>query len=222
VPETASRLRARIEQVLAAAAVEGLRSRENPASWRNHLALVYPRRQTLSRKHHPAMAYAELPNFVAKLRATDTVAARTLTLIILCALRLDEVRSAPWGEFDLPSAIWTIPAERMKGGVVHRVPLTTMTLEIIGPQGQGYVFPGRNPRRPISEGAIRAYIPSGATIHGMRSAFSDWAHDQGFVYEVVEAALAHKTGTAVSRAYRRGDALELRRGLMEAWANFLL
>jgi integrase len=225
-PETASRLRGRIEAVLNFAKARGWRSGENPAAWRGHLETILPRRQAFSRGHYAAMLYIAVPDFVAELRTIDTVSARALLLIILCASRLDEVRTATLGEFDLPGAIWTIPAERMKAGLPHRVPLSAVAIEIIVrgvPRERGFVFPGRNPHRPISATAIQNLVPKpGATIHGFRSSFSDWAHDKtSFAHDVIESSLAHQTGTAVSRAYRRGDALEQRRALMDAWADFL-
>jgi integrase len=225
IPETASRLRGRIEAVLDYAKANGLRSGENPAAWRGHLALILPKRQKLSRGHHAAMPYGELPEFIAKLRATETIHALALEFLILTAGRAGEVLGATWDEIDSEAKVWVIPAARMKAGREHRVPLSGRAMEIVERMAEirtgDLVFPGRR-RRPLSNPSLARLCPALATAHGFRSAFRDWAGDcTGFPRELAEAALAHVAGDATERAYRRGDALEKRRELMEAWAKYL-
>jgi integrase len=224
IPETASRLRGRIEAVLDFAKAHKLRSGENPASWRGNLALILPKRQKLSRGHHAAMAYGDLPEFIAKLRATETIHALALEFLILTAARLGEVLGARWAEIDLAGKVWIIPAARMKAGREQRVPLSARALEIVERMAEirtgDLVFAGQRRRRPLSGSTLAALVP-GATVHGFRSAFRDWCGEEtSFPREVCEQALAHATGGAVEQAYRRGDALEKRRALMQAWARF--
>ena len=226
-PETASRLRGRIERVLAAAKAEGHRSGENPAAWRGHLDHLLPARQKLTRGHHAALAFGDLPAFVATLREQDTVAALALEFVILTAARSGEVIGARWCEIDPDAKVWTVPAERMKAGAVHRVPLSARALAILETArafGGEYVFPGARPGKPLSGMAMAMMLRRmkvGATVHGFRSSFRDWAGEAStFPREVAEAALAHSVGDQTERAYRRGDALEKRRLMMEAWATF--
>jgi len=224
IPETASRLRGRIEAVLDYGKASGLRSGENPAAWRGHLALILPRRQKLSRSHHAAMPYGDLPEFIAKLRDTETVQALALEFLILTAGRSGEVLGAGWDEIDMAAQVWVIPASRMKAGREHRVPLSSRTLAILDRMAElrtgKLVFPGQRRGRLLSKSALSRLIP-GATVHGFRSSFRDWAGEEtSFPREIAEQALAHATGDATERAYRRGDALEKRRGLMQAWAQF--
>jgi integrase len=223
IPETASRLRGRIEAVLDFAKANGLRSGENPAAWRGHLALILPKRQRLSRGHHAAMPYAEVPAFVAELRERETIHALALEFLILTAARSGEVLGARWAELDLDAKVWIVPATRMKAGR-ERVPLSERAMAILERMAEirtgDLVFPGRRRRRPLSGVALAALVP-GATVHGFRSAFWDWCGEAtSFSREVAEQALAHATGGAVEQAYRRGDALEKRRALMQAWAQF--
>lgn len=230
--ETASRLRGRIERVLDAAKAKGLRSGENPARWRGHLDALLPRRQKLQRGHHPAMPYAEVPAFIRELRERDAVAALMMEFAILCASRTGEVVEAKWPEIDRKAAVWTIPAERMKAGKEHRVPLGPRALEILTAveplrtEGE-FVFPGPKKGKPFSNMAMLALLKKrmdrpNLTVHGFRSSFRDWAGEcTGFPREVAEAALAHIVGDEVERAYRRGDALEKRRQLMLAWEKFI-
>jgi integrase len=206
------------------AKANGLRSGENPAAWRGHLALILPKRQRLSRGHHAAMPYAEVPAFVAELRERETIHALALEFLILTAARSGEVLGARWAELDLDAKVWTVPATRMKAGREHRVPLSERAMAILERMAEirtgDLVFPGRRRRRPLSGVALAALVP-GATVHGFRSAFRDWCGEAtSFSREVCEQALAHATGDATERAYRRGDALEKRRGLMEAWSNY--
>ena len=223
IPTTAQRLRSRIEAVLNAAKVKGFRSGENPAQWRANLEHLLPRRPKLEQSHHPAMHYQDMPAFMANLRKIETAPARALELLILSAVRLGELRDADWSEIDLGQRIWSIPAPRMKGGLGHRIPLSMRAVAILKqltPASSGLVFPGLAPGRPISPIPLRKFLPAGISLHGFRSSFRDFAGDRGFPREVAEAALAHVIGSAAERSYRRGDALERRRELMEAWAQY--
>ena len=233
-PETASRLRGRIERVLDAAKAKGQRTGENPARWRGHLDHLLPRRPKLSRGHHTAMPYADVPEFVGELRKRDAVTAYALEFLILTATRSGEVRGATWREIDLDAKVWTIPAERMKAGRDHRVPLSARSITLletvkalaVGARPERLpVFPGPSASGMLSENAFAALLARmkvEVTPHGFRSSFRDWAGEVStFPREVAEAALAHLVGDAVERAYRRGDALEKRRKLMEAWAGYV-
>jgi integrase len=227
-PETASRLRGRIERVLDAAKAQGLRSGENPARWRGHLDDLLAKRQRLTRGHHPAMPYADVSAFMATLRKREGIAALALEFGILTAARSGEVIGARWVEFDLDGAVWTVPAARMKAGKEHRIPLAPRALkivkDIVGLSGE-FVFPGGKPGRPLSAKALakalRRMKVKNATVHGFRSAFRDWAAEcTNFTNEVCEAALAHVIENKAEAAYRRGDLFDKRRKLMDAWAAF--
>ena len=225
IPETASRLRGRIEAVLDFAKAHKLRSGENPAAWRGHLALILPKRGKLTRGHHAAMPYGELPEFIAKLREAESVQALALEFLILTAGRAGEVLGATWDEIDIDARVWVIPASRMKASREHHVPLSPRALAILermaGIRTGDLVFAGHRRRRPLSNSSLARLCPAPATAHGYRSAFRDWAGEEtSFPREIAEQALAHATGGAVEQAYRRGDALEKRRGLMQAWAQF--
>lgn len=225
-PETASRIRGRIETVLDAAKARGYREGENPARWRGHIAQILPARSRLTRGHHKAMPYDALPEFVAKLRKREAVAALALEFAILTATRTGEVIGATWAEVDLDKAIWTIPAARMKGGREHRIPLSQRELEIlqaVQPLGEEWLFPA------IKGGAMSGMAMSmllrrmkvGVTVHGFRSSFRDWAAEcTGYAHEVAEMALAHVIGNKAEAAYRRGDLFEKRRRLMQDWAVY--
>jgi integrase len=224
-PETASRLRGRIESVLNYAKAHKLRDGENPAAWRGHLALILPKRPKLSRGHHAAMPYTDVPAFVGKLRQTETVPALALEFTILSAARIGEVLGARWDEIDHDAKVWTIPATRMKSSAEHRVPLSARAIQIVGwmaaNRSNDFVFPGQRKERPISHSSVKKEGSGTGTIHGFRSSFRDWAGEEtSFPREVAEQCLAHATGNEVERAYRRGDALEKRRALMEAWAAY--
>ncbi len=232
-PETASRLRGRIERVLDAARARGLRSGENPARWRGHLDHLLPRRQKLTRGHHAALPYDEVPAFVAALHHREAVAALALEFLILTAARSGEVLGARWSEIDLSTRIWLVPGARMKAGRDHRVPLShraVAILESVRDLSGGIdpnpapVFPGSN-GRPLSSMALAMLLRRmgvNKTVHGFRSSFRDWAGEvSSFPREIAEGALAHTVGDATERAYRRGDALEKRRKLMEAWASYI-
>jgi integrase len=228
-PETASRLRGRIERVLDAAKAQGLRSGENPARWRGHLDQLLPKRQRLTRGHHAAMPYANVPAFIKDLLSRQGAATRALEFTILTAARSGEVLGARWSEFDLDRATWTVPGDRMKAGREHRVPLSRRVLKIVRMMqetrsGQ-FVFPGEKVGRPLSvmalEMVLRRMKIKNATVHGFRSSFRDWAAEcTNFPNEVCEAALAHVIENKSEAAYRRGDLFEKRRKLMDAWALF--
>ncbi|NLH79691.1 MAG: tyrosine-type recombinase/integrase [Phyllobacteriaceae bacterium] len=232
--ETASRLRGRIEKVLDAAKARGWRGGENPARWRGHLDHLLPRRQKLQRGHQPAMPYEEVSAFVRRLRAREAVTARALEFLILTAARTGEVTGATWGEIDLGSKVWTVPARRMKAGREHRVPLSDRTIEILNEAAKlresdepaAYLFPSSRRGQPLSNMAFKQLLvrmgETGFVPHGFRSSFRDWCGEcTPFPREVAEAALAHIVGNSVEQAYRRGDALEKRREVMETWAGFI-
>ncbi|MBA4796355.1 MAG: integrase arm-type DNA-binding domain-containing protein [Rhizobiales bacterium] len=227
--ETASRLRARIERVLNAAKVMGHRTGENPAAWHGHLQLLLPQRQKLQRGHHPAMPYSQLPSFWRELQQQETVASRALQFLILTAVRSGEVRGATWGEIDSEKKVWVIPANRMKTGKEHSVPLSDASLEILSTMKNSrlsdYVFPGSRPDSKLSDmtlGKLLKSLRPGFTVHGFRSSFRDWCGEEtDFSREHAEACLAHSVGSAVERAYRRGNSLERRRTIMATWADYI-
>lgn len=229
--ETASRVRGRIERVLAFAKVKGWRSGENSAAWRGHLDALLPKRTKLQRGHHKAMPFVGVPAFVQRLRDAPGLDARALEFVILTAARSGEAVGAKWSEIDLEAALWVVPKERMKAGREHEVPLSPRAVEVLKALAElrridDFVFPGQRHGRPLSSGSMemllrRLEVKHHATIHGFRSSFRDWAGDQTtFPREVAEAALAHRVG-GVEGAYRRGSALEKRRKLMAAWAEYL-
>jgi len=230
VPETAERTRQRIQKVLDAAEGEGLRQGPNPARWEGCLEHQLPKRRKLTRGHHPAMPFDEIGAFMKQLDQRPGLAARALEFSVLTAARTGEVIGARWSEIDAASAVWTIPASRMKGGVEHRVPLSTRAMAALArvtpsPVPDEFVFADPGDGKPLSNMAMRALMKrmkfDRFAVHGFRSTFRDWAGElTDFPWEVVEAALAHKVGTDVHRAYRRGDALEKRRNLMAAWGDF--
>lgn len=231
-PETASRLRARIERVLDAAKVRGFRTGENPARWRGHLQLILPgRTRGTGVRHHPAMPSDQVPDFVKGLKVRVSTAARALEFLIHTAARTNEVLGMHWREVDFEAGLWTVPAERMKMKREHVIPLTEPALIVLramavfGSDADAPVFPSRN-GKPLSnmsmEMLLRRMGCDDYTVHGFRSSFRDWAGDHTkFPREIAEAALAHLIGNAVERAYRRGTALAKRRELMEAWSAFV-
>lgn len=224
-PETASRVRGRIESVLDWATARGFRTGENPARWRGHLENLLPARSKVRRvEHHAALPYLEIGAFMVELRQREGMAARALEFAILTAARTGEAIGARWSEIDLDKALWTIPGERMKAGREHRVPLSAPALAILAalPREGEFVFGGE---RPLSQMALlmtlRRMKRTDLTAHGFRSTFRDWAAERtGFPAEVAEMALAHVVGDKVEAAYRRGDLFEKRRQLAEAWAKF--
>lgn len=228
IPETAARLRGRIENVLDAAKVRGLRTGENPARWRGHLRNILPKRQRLTRGHHAAMPFAQVPSFLSALRARQSTAARALEFCILTAARTGEVLGAQWDEFDLDAAIWTVPATRMKAQREHRVPLCARAVAIIREMALArmgaHVFPGHRAPGLSNMAMAKALVASGQgafTVHGFRSSFRDWAAEAtSFSSDVCEMALAHVIGNKVEAAYRRSDLFNRRRELMDAWGRY--
>jgi len=230
-PETASRVRGRIESVLDWATARGHRQGENPARWRHHLENLLPPRSQIRRvEHHTALPYAEVGDFIAELRQQPGPAARALEFTILTAGRTSEVIGARWSEINIAEELWTVPAERMKAGREHRVPLSQPALAIVEDMTAirvgDHVFPGSKTERPISNMAmlmlLRRMGRGHLTVHGFRSAFRDWAAERtDFPSEVAEMALAHTVSDKVEAAYRRGDMFEKRREIMTAWANFI-
>lgn len=228
--ETASRVRGRIESVLDWAAARKYRSGENPARWRGHLDHLLPARRDVSKvKHHPALPYAEVGGFISTIREIEGVASRALEFAILTAARTNEVVKARWPEVDVEARMWTIPAERMKAGREHRVPLSDRAIEILAglprEKGSDFVFIGDKPGKPLSNMAmlmmLRRMKRDDLTVHGFRSTFRDWAAEQtAYPNEMVEMALAHAVSDKTEAAYRRGDMLEKRRRLMQDWSAF--
>lgn len=233
VPETASRVRSRIERILSAAKAKGLRSGENPAMWRGHLDQILPKPKTLTRGHHAAMEYTALPAFMVDLHSRPATAARALEFLILGASRTGEVLGARHEEVDSESKFWIVPANRMKAGKSHTVTLVDRQIEILNemmPNGQrdgAYVFPGQKADKPLSNMAMEMLLRrmgiDEVTVHGFRSAFKDWASNETeYADEISEEALAHIVGSKVRRAYRRGEALDRRRRLMVEWEAFCM
>ena len=224
--ETAARIRGRIETVLDSAKARGYRQGENPARWRGHLAQILPARTRLSRGHHKAIAYEQIPAFVRALHKREAVAALALEFTILTAARSGEVIGAAWAEVDLDKAIWTIPADRMKAAKEHRVPLSPRAvaiLESLQPLRSDYLFPGAKGGKlsGMAMGMLMRRMKIDATVHGFRSGFRDWAAEcTGYAHEVAEMALAHTIENKVERAYRRGDLFDKRRRLMDDWATY--
>jgi integrase len=228
-PETASRLRGRIEAVLDAAKARGFRIGENPAAWRGHLEHLLPRRPKIAKRHYAAMPYADVPTLIERLHGDGYIAAVALEFCILTASRSNEVFGARWSEIDMAGKTWVIPAGRMKAGREHRVPLSTRAVEILeslsAAKTSEYVFPSPRSGRQLSHIAMQMVMKrlgvESATVHGFRSSFRDWAgHETSFPREICEQALAHRIGDASELSYKRGDFLEKRRELMEAWGRF--
>jgi integrase len=241
--ETASRLRGRIEAVLAWAAVSGHRAGENPARWRGNLDAVLPKPSKVAKVvHHPAMPLSDAPQWFADLCRRNGSATHALEFMAMTAGRSGEIRGAKWSEIDLGARLWTIPADRMKASKEHRVPLTGAAIALLSKldrmAGSEFVFSAARGGM-LSDAALSACMkrineacPSGyldsrsgraAVPHGLRSTFRDWAAERTeYPREMAEIALAHSVGSDVERAYRRGDMVEKRRGMMEAWQEFLL
>ena len=229
-PETAGRVRGRIESILDWAKVRGYRDGENPARWRGHLAKLLPARARVRKvKHHAALPYNDLPDFMTTLRAQEGTAAHALQFTILTVARTGEVIGAQWNEINLNEKLWIIPAGRMKAGKEHRVPLSGLALVILEknkPEGEakgGFVFSKRG--KPLSNMAmimtLRRMNRGDLTVHGFRSTFRDWAAERtDFPSELAEMALAHAVGSKVEAAYRRGDLFDRRRLIMAEWAKF--
>jgi integrase len=225
-PETASRIRGRIETVLDAAKARGYRRGENPARWRGHLEQILPSRSRLTRGHHKAMPYNIIPTFISTLQRRDAVAALALEFTILTCARTSEVTGAKWTEIDLDNAVWTIPADRMKSGKEHRVPISLRTAELLQSAQllhSDWLFPAARggSLSSMAMAMLLRRMDANVTVHGFRSGFRDWAAEcTGYAHEVCEMALAHTVGSTVERAYRRGDLFDKRRRLMDEWAAF--
>lgn len=233
--ETATRLRSRIELVLAWATVRKYRSGENPARWRGHLDKLLPRPTKVAKvEHHAALAVDDIPAFMNLLRAQSGIGARALEFVILTAARSGEVRGARWPELDFDKCVWTVPASRMKAGKEHRVPLSdaavTLLRSLPGPGHDSLVFPGLQKltdgqAKSLSDMTLTALLRRmnvPATAHGMRSTFRDWAGEKtSHAREVIEHALAHLLKDKAEASYARGDLFDKRRLLMNDWATFL-
>ncbi|MEI6643975.1 MAG: integrase arm-type DNA-binding domain-containing protein [Novosphingobium sp.] len=225
-PETASRVRGRIETILDAAKARGYREGENPARWRGHVAQILPARAKLTRGHHKAMPYDTIPSFVGALHKREAVAALALEFAILTAARTGEVIGAKWDEVDLDKAVWTIPAIRMKAGKEHRVPLSERAVDILRSTrglGKEWLFPATKGAgmSGMAMAMLLRRMDIDVTVHGFRSGFRDWcAECTGYAHEVAEMALAHTIDNKVERAYRRGDLFDKRRRLMDDWASY--
>jgi integrase len=245
IPETASRVRQRIEAVLDAARAKGWRAGENPARWKGHLAeLLAPPRKIQPGKHFPALPWQAVPAFMAALRTRPGVAARALEFLILTAARTGEVRGTRWSEIDFTTKVWTVPRERTKAGRQHRVPLSLGALDVLERMRSlatdGLLFPGQRAGGQLGEHALAAVVrrmgaereaaglsrwcdADGRDVvpHAFRSSFRDWcAETQSVPHAVAEAALAHVNKDRTEAAYARSDLLERRRSLMAAWADF--
>lgn len=239
--ETASRLRGRVEKVLDWAKVAGYRAGDNPAAWKGNLSASLPKPskvQAPTKKHHPAVQVAQVGLFARDLRALDGTAAKALEFTLLTAARTEEVLSMVWGEVDLSERVWTAPAGRTKGSKTHRYPLSEQALRVLEAMMPGdagaYVFKGRkrkgNTNTRLSDMAMVAvmrrmgYKDRDGRVcvpHGLRSSLRDWGGDfTTYPRELLETALSHTVGNETERAYRRSDALEKRRVLMQDWANY--
>ena len=227
--ETAVRLRGRIEAILDWATVRKYRSKENAARWKGVLDKILPAPKKIQKTiHHKALPLDEMPAFFAQLHARKGLAAKAVGLLILTAARSGEIRGATWSEVDLEKAVWTIPAERMKAGKQHRVPLSSVALQLLKevPRvgNSGLIFPGskNGMLSDMTLSAVLRRMGVDAVPHGFRSVFRDWAGDRSnYPRELAEAALAHVLGNEVEAAYRRSDALEKRREMMEDWTAFV-
>jgi integrase len=227
---TATRVRGRVESILDWAATREYRTGDNPARWRGHLENLLAQPGKLTRiQRYPALPYSEIGAFMTKLRARDTMGARALEFAILTAGRSGEVRGARWDEINMAERLWIIPAERMKAGKEHRVPLSDAAIAIVEGMAAArvgeLVFPGQRGDRPMETTALPYQLAclgrSDLSVHGFRSSFRDWAAERTSFPEIVaELALAHTVGSAVERAYRRSDLFEQRRRLMDAWARY--
>ena len=228
--ETASRVRGRIEAILDWATARGFRVGENPARWRGHLDKLLPARSKVQKvKHHKALPYTEIGAFMEKLRDQDGFAARALEWLILTASRTSETIGATWEEIVFEAKVWTVPADRIKGGKEHRVPLSPSALKIAKEMQKvkdgDYVFQGGKPGKPLSNNALLELLKRmdrrDLTAHGFRSTFRDWAAEQtNYPREVAEMALAHTIEDKVEAAYRRGDLFDKRKRLMDDWAKY--
>jgi integrase len=231
--ETASRVRGRIEAILGFAAAQRWRDQFNPAAWTNLKPLLPAKGKIAKVEHHAALPYFELCNFIAANSAKCSISANALRYTILTAARTGEVLGARWSEIDLTAKVWTVPAGRMKAGREHRIPLSAPALAILTAMGahkpksgDGYIFPGQRPEKPLSNMAMTMLVRGSdwpaITVHGFRSTFRDWAGEKTtFQREVIESALAHTVG-GVEGAYQRGDYFHKREKLMAAWGAYCM
>jgi integrase len=239
-PETGSRCRGRIEAILNWASVNGYRQGENPARWRGHLEQVLgnvekarkAKRELTGRgEHHAAMPYADVAAFMIELHKRPGVSARALEFAIATAARTGEVIGARWREIDFAKRVWTVPADRMKGGKEHRVPLSDVAMAVLNTmRGQvmnEFVFPGDR-RDHLSDMALEMVLrrmkvdPAVATVHGFRSSFRDWGGEETkFQWDILEVSIAHTVGGKTQQAYQRGDLFERRRQVMTAWGRYI-
>lgn len=228
--ETATRVRTRMEAVFSYAEAHQWRSEANPARWRGHLSVILPSPQKLKDlKHHAALPYSELPAFMQLLINTDGIGARALSITILTATRTSEVLQATWDEVDLDQRTWTIPKERMKAGVEHRVPLSDQAINVFklleSQRMSDWVFPNRSNGRHLSNAGMSSVLKrmgrTDITVHGFRSTFRDYiAEKTNTPARIAEAALAHKLKDKAEAAYQRGDLIEKRQILMQVWASY--
>lgn len=226
--ETATRVRGRIEQVLDWATVRGYRKGENPARWKGHLDHLLAKPSKIADvEHHAAVPIDDVGEFLVRLRSMDGMGARALEFAILTAARSGEVRGALWPEFDLAEKVWTVPAERMKGKVEHRVPLSKQAIELLEAlprfEKVEVVFPGVKGQvlSDMTLSAVMRRMKVNAVPHGFRSTFRDWAAERtSFPRDLAEMALAHVIESKVEAAYRRGDMLAKRLKMMQAWADY--
>ena len=233
-PETASRLRGRIDSILGWASARRLRSGDNPARWKGHLDSLFPARTKVSRtRHFAALPWKDMRPFMTSLEAQAGVGALALRFTILTAARSGEVRGMVWDEVDLSARLWVVPAERMKAGREHRIPLSDAAVALLRQQeqvllaGTNVVFPSVRDHKPLSDMTLTAVLRrmqrNDLTVHGFRSTFRDWAAEAtDYPQEMAEMALAHVVSNKVEAAYRRGDMLEKRREMMQKWAEFIL
>lgn len=226
--ETANRVRQRIEAVIDYSTALGIRVGDNPARWRGHLDHLLPKPSKVRAiKHHPALPHVEIASFMEDLATRNGVAQRALGFTILTASRSGETRGLTWSEIDLELSIWTIPAERMKAGKEHRVPLSDAAISFLGPRhaDDALVFESEaNPGKQISDMSMTAVLRrmkrNAITVHGFRSTFRDWAGETtSFPREVIEVALAHGNKNKAEAAYARSDLFDKRHDLMDAWAS---
>lgn len=231
--ETADRVRSRIEKILGWAAVHGYRHGDNPARWSGYLSEIFPKRSAVRKiKHHPALPYAEMPEFMQQLQQTPGIGSLVMQFLILTATRTTEARAAEWCEVDIEVGLWSIPAERMKASRPHRVPLSKPAIDILRhmktindayPVPSKYVFNGqqwgKHPSEAIMLVLLKRMGRTDIVPHGFRSTVRDfWAEQTTFPREVAEAALAHALKDKTEAAYQRGDYLEKRREMMDVWA----
>ncbi len=224
-PVLARMVRQRMQTVFSWARTAGHRDADNPV---DDIEQGLPKHRHRV-QHYPALPFADLPDLMRRLAAVEGVAEFALRFLILTAARSDEARSVTWGEVDLESAVWTVPGERMKGELLHRVPLSAPALTVLQTVrglDDDRVFPGQRRGRPISDTTIAAPLKRmgvSGTVHGFRSTFRDWAAERTSVpREIAELCLAHEVGSAVERSYRRSDLLDKRRDLMDQWGRFCL